>query len=159
MSSQAAKVDVTAKLRTVVAKINALPPARKKTMRARLDALEAKAGTPKVAGTSRPGSVPTSKPKPAVKKTSTGTALALVKSPKPVIEWDLVFANELDKIYTAVSDRATEVRKDVVNATGQTASDLAAPVAKLGFGLWPLAIAALAIAWAYSQARAPRGAR
>lgn len=152
-----AKVDVTAKLHTTAAKINALPPARRTQLRARLSALEVKAGTPNVAGTSRPGSFPGAKPaqpkktvvaKPAKKP---GTSLTLIKSPPPKVEWDLAFANELDAIYTAVADRATEVRKTAVKATGQTASDLAAPIATLGFGLWPLAIAALALVWAYRK--------
>lgn len=139
------KVDVTKKLNATAARIAKLAPARRATMRAKLSELEARAGTPMVAGTSRPGAFPTSKP-----AKSKQTALVLV--PKPAqskVEWDLAFANELDKIYTAVSDRVTEVRKDALNAT----EDAAKPIALFGLGFWPLALAAVAIAWAYNQSK------
>jgi hypothetical protein len=148
-TTAAKKVDVTKKLQATAARIAKLAPAKRASYRAKLDALESKVGTPSVAGTSRPGTFPGSKPAQP-KKTGTSKSTALTLVPKPAkVEWDLVFANELDKIYTAVSDRVTEVRKDSLNA----AADAAAPVAVFGFGFWPLAIAAVAIVWALNQAK------
>lgn len=64
-------------------------------------------------------------------------------------EWDLVFANELDRIYRAVADEASSVHDAVVD----TAS---ADAAKLGFSMWPLALAALALAYAWSSSKQRR---
>lgn len=57
-------------------------------------------------------------------------------------EWDLATANWLDAVYTAVSDEASRVRKEGTAA-------LADVTASVGWGLWPLALAALALAYAY----------
>lgn len=61
-------------------------------------------------------------------------------------EWDLSLANWLDRVYTAVSDEATRVRKEGTAALADTASTI-------GFGVWPLAIAAVAVLLAYGKAR------
>lgn len=58
-------------------------------------------------------------------------------------EWDLELANWLDGVYTTVSDRVEEV-----------ASKGAAAVSMAGWSLWPLAIAAVAIAFALRSPRA-----
>lgn len=57
-------------------------------------------------------------------------------------EWDLQLANWLDGAYTVVSDRVEEVAKK-----GAEAASIA------GFSLWPIALAAVGIAWAMSSAR------
>jgi hypothetical protein len=57
-------------------------------------------------------------------------------------EWDLATANWLDGVYEAVSTEATRVRKEGTSA-------LADVTATVGWGLWPLALAALAFAYAY----------
>lgn len=64
-------------------------------------------------------------------------------------EWDLWLANELDKIYTAVSDEATKVRTGVVNVTTDVAK-------QVGWSVWPLAIAAVAVLWAFGGAKGTR---
>jgi len=61
-------------------------------------------------------------------------------------EWDLDLANWLDGVYTAVSDEATRVRKEGTAALAQTSS-------AVGFGLWPLALAALAVGYALSMSK------
>ncbi len=53
--------------------------------------------------------------------------------PESQSEWDLQFANWLDRVYGIVSDRATEVRKDAFAATSD-----------LGISLMPLAVVAVA---------------
>lgn len=61
-------------------------------------------------------------------------------------EWDLELANWLDRVYTAVSDEATRVRKEGTAALAETSS-------AIGFGVWPLALAAVAVLLAYGKAR------
>lgn len=58
----------------------------------------------------------------------------------------LRFANDLDRMYTAVAQEATQTRKDIVRATADATESI-------GWGLWPLAIAALAIGFALSKGR------
>jgi hypothetical protein len=59
---------------------------------------------------------------------------------------DLDFANWLDRVYVAVSDEATRVRKEATAATAST-------VAELGWSVWPLALAALAVGYALAKGR------
>jgi hypothetical protein len=61
-------------------------------------------------------------------------------------EWDLDLANWLDRVYTSVSDEATRVRKEASAAVADTAS-------QIGFGVWPLALAALAVGYALSMSK------
>ncbi len=61
-------------------------------------------------------------------------------------EWDLSLANWLDGVYEAVSTEATRVRKEGTAAVADTAS-------VVGFGIWPLALAALAIGFAVSMGK------
>lgn len=136
----AAKKNVTTELSVTRAKIAKLAPTLRAKYQAQLSSLEKRANAAKVSGTSKPGSVPTHGGTPAKKAPA---KLALVR---PQVEWDLVFANELDRIYQAVSDRATEVRKGVVNAVATDSTTV-------GFGLWPIAIAAAVIAWALAHGR------
>lgn len=66
---------------------------------------------------------------------------------QPDPEWDLVVANWLDNAYTIVSDRASQVRKDSLEA-----------VRDAGFSLWPVAIVVGIVALSYIGAtRAHRG--
>lgn len=62
------------------------------------------------------------------------------------VEWDLALANELDRIYRAVSDEASRVRREGTDALAETSS-------ALGYGLWPLALAALAVGYAVSMSK------
>lgn len=76
-------------------------------------------------------------------------ATALQKTPLRIAgstEWDLWLANELDRIYGAVATEATKTRKELIDATADG-------VSKVGWGIWPLAIAAVAIGWAMSKGR------
>jgi hypothetical protein len=61
-------------------------------------------------------------------------------------DWDLEIANFLDGVYETVSKRAEEVgekaRKVVTDTT-----------AAVGYSLWPLALAAVAVGWALASAR------
>ena len=67
-----------------------------------------------------------------------------VGAPAEDVEWDLAAANWLDRVYTVVSDEARRVRKEGTAALSDTAGSL-------GWSLWPLAIAAVAIAWSIKR--------
>lgn len=70
-------------------------------------------------------------------------------------EWDLTLANWLDGVYTAVSDEVVKTAKTaqkVVLETGKTVGKVSSSV---GFGLWPIAVALVGAAWAYSKFVAP----
>lgn len=83
---------------------------------------------------------------PAARRTHWNQVLDKRLRRQAVGDADLDFANWLDRVYTAVSDEATRVRKEATAAT-------AATVADLGFGIWPLALAALAIGYALAKGR------
>ena len=59
-------------------------------------------------------------------------------------EWDLALANELDRIYTAVSDEASRVRREGTAALADT-------TAAIGYGTWPLAIAVVAVLYFWGR--------
>lgn len=61
-------------------------------------------------------------------------------------EWSLDLANWLDRVYTAVGDEATRVRKEGTAALAETSS-------AVGYGMWPLALAVAAVLLAYGRAR------
>lgn len=63
-------------------------------------------------------------------------------TPESQKEWDLQIANWLDNAYGIVSDRVKQVGTGIAD-TAKSA----------GFSLWPLAIAAVAFAWAMSTAK------
>lgn len=139
------KRDVTAELKQTKAKIASLPASQRAPFQAQLATLQRRAGMASVGAVPGTALVAASK---ARGQTATATKVA----PAAKVEWDLAIANELDKLYTAVSDRVTEVRQTALAAAG----DAAKPIALFGFGFWPLAIAALAIAYALRSARAGR---
>lgn len=61
-------------------------------------------------------------------------------------EWSLDMANWLDRVYTAVSDEATRVRKEGTAALAETSS-------AVGYGLWPLALAVGFVLLAYGNSK------
>lgn len=61
-------------------------------------------------------------------------------------EWDLSLANWLDRVYTSVATEATKTRKELIDATADATGTI-------GWGMWPLALAALAIGIAVSKGR------
>lgn len=63
-------------------------------------------------------------------------------TPETQKEWDLQIANWLDNAYGIVSERVKQVGTGVADT-----------VRAAGFNLWPLAIAAVAFAWAMSTSR------
>lgn len=68
------------------------------------------------------------------------------KPAAPEAEWDLELANWLDSTYTIVAQRAEEVGDKVVRgATSATAA--------VGFSVWPLAIAAAVVLYAFASAK------
>lgn len=75
-------------------------------------------------------------------KTRASRSLA-VGAPRET-EWDLALANELDRIYRAVADEATRARKEGTAALADTAS-------AVGYGMWPLALAAVAVLYAWGK--------
>lgn len=68
-------------------------------------------------------------------------------------EWDLALANKVDSIWTAVSDQAAKVYGAVKSEAAIAVDATAQGAAKLGIGLWPLAIAAVAVLYFYSGAK------
>lgn len=68
-------------------------------------------------------------------------------------EWDLTLANELDRIYTAVSDRAGVVYRDVKGEAANAIDATAAGAAKLGLGLVPMALVACALLYFYANTK------
>jgi hypothetical protein len=68
-------------------------------------------------------------------------------------EWDLALANKVDGIWTEVTAQSGKVY-DAVKSEAQLAVDSAAMgAAKLGIGLWPIALAAVAVLYFYSGAK------
>lgn len=61
-------------------------------------------------------------------------------------DWSLDAANWLDRVYTAVSDEATRVRKEGTAALAETSS-------AVGWGMWPLALAVGFVLLTYGQAK------
>ena len=66
--------------------------------------------------------------------------------PAPDVEWDLAIANKLDALYQAVSTEATRVRKEGADALADVATTV-------GWGMWPLALAALILGYAVAKGR------
>lgn len=71
-------------------------------------------------------------------------------------EWDLEVANWLDGIYSAVADRTQEVYERGKAGLGTAVREGGSAVSSAGFGLWPLAIAAVAVMLAFSSAKRSR---
>lgn len=136
------RVNVSLKLQALRARLRSLTPAVRAPFARQLNALLARANASYAA-------------RRAVGPSSKSVAVAGATAPAAVAssastDWDLALANELDRIYTAVSDRATEARHDALNAASSAVSDHAPNV---GVALWPLALAAVAFAWAYARTR------
>jgi hypothetical protein len=71
-------------------------------------------------------------------------------------EWPLKLANELDAIYTAVSERSEKVYEGLKTEAGKGVDALATGAAKVGFGLWPLAAAVVAVLYFYGNKKGRR---
>lgn len=72
---------------------------------------------------------------------------------QPEGEWDLEVANFLDDAYTAVADRVEELYakgKQGLENLGKSAGKIASDV---GFGVWPIAIAAALVLYAFASAK------
>lgn len=65
-------------------------------------------------------------------------------------EWDLALANQLDRIYGAVSDQAAIVYGKVKDEASKAVDATAEGAAKLGFGIWPIALAVVAVLYFYN---------
>lgn len=126
-----AKRHVEGKFKQAWALAGRLPAVQQKAFRARLSTLQ------KSARASTVGAEVPHKP----------------TDPDDLWEWDLKFANELDKLYTAVSDRVSQVAKqggEIVKATADTAASAASSV---GWGIWPLALAAGFVLLSFAKAK------
>lgn len=66
-------------------------------------------------------------------------------------EWDLNLANWLDSVYTAVSDRATEVRRNVSSAAVETASNAGKAAGSLFDDLMIPAVLAIVLILAWKK--------
>lgn len=80
-------------------------------------------------------------------------ALPVVSGEGDEWDWDLTLANEVDRIWGAVTDQAGKVygslKAEAANAVDATATG----AAKLGFGLWPIALAAVVVLYYYGGTR------
>lgn len=126
-----AKRDVGLKLQALDSLLPSLPKPRLEYWQRRIAALQARARNAVGATVIRPYAAAQSGDTSQDQTVDDGT------------EWDLDLANGLDAVYTAVSDEASRVRKESVNAIADATSSI-------GFSIWPLALAALALAYAYS---------
>lgn len=68
-------------------------------------------------------------------------------------EWDLTLANEVDKVWGAVTDQAGKVYGMLKSEAGTAVDATATGVAKLGFGVWPIALAVCALLYYYGGAK------
>ncbi len=71
-------------------------------------------------------------------------------------EWDLALANQLDRIYGAVSDQAAVVYGKLKNEAAAAVDATAQGAAKIGFGIWPIALAVVAVLYFYNGKGANR---
>ncbi len=68
-------------------------------------------------------------------------------------EWPLQYANQLDRVWQAVTQQSAKVYGAVKNEAGELVNATATGAAKLGIGLWPIALAAVAVLYFYANAK------
>ncbi len=68
-------------------------------------------------------------------------------------EWPLKFANELDRVWSAITQQAGKVYGAVKAEAGEAVDATAKSTAILGIGLMPLALVAVAVLYFYSGAK------
>lgn len=68
-------------------------------------------------------------------------------------EWSLWLANELDRVFAAVTESADRVYESSATGVQRIVDGTAEAAVKVGFGLWPLAIAAAVVLWTYADSK------